>query len=154
MTRFDTRITGTRGISSIRISWTTSGDGVDTLYTFNVQIDDSGVDSSRKDNAQVTLFFGEDAPNGAVYDITELNGGDRSYETLKKIKKVGKNGVNLHRPDGGFAGKNITFTVKFNGVIEKLGFGSNLSGGSYTSTGNANIYGAYDKNAPADSGDE
>lgn len=154
MSRFDTRITGTAGISSIKLSYTY--DEATKVYTFHVWIDDSHVADTRKENAQITIFFGEDKANGTMATIKQVNGGTKQIETLKYVKKVGNNGVNLHCKSGGFKNQEITFTVEFNEELSSLGFGSNASGGdTYNQYGDyVNIFGAYDKKAkPAEDGD-
>ncbi len=153
MERFDTRITGTKGISSIKLEVSFNPDT--KVYTITATINDSGVDSKVKENAQITLFFGENSPNAKLATIKQVNGGAKNIETLKYVKKVGNNGVNIHCKPGGFNSQPITFTVEFEEDITDLGFGANGADGAYSSTENPNIYGAYSKDKPADdSGDE
>ena len=155
MERFDTRITGTKGISSIKLEFSVDPSNP-KLFTITATINDSGVDSKVKENAQVTLFFGENSANAKLATIKQVNGGTKDINTLKYVKKVGNNGVNLHCKPGGFSANGaITFTVEFEEEIVDLGFGANGVDNAYSSTENPNIYGAYSKDKPADdSGDE
>lgn len=155
MERFDTRITGTKGISSIKLEFSVDPSNP-KLFTITATINDSGVDSKVKENAQITLFFGENSANAKLATIKQVNGGTKDINTLKYVKKVGNNGVNLHCKPGGFSANGaITFTVEFEEEIVDLGFGANGADGAYSSTENPNIYGAYSKDKPADdSGDE
>lgn len=145
MDRFDTRITGTKGITSVTVAYTY--DAGSDEYTFNVTVNDSGItDYMLKTHSQVTLFFGEGTPGGKLATVKEVNGGTKDQNTLKYVKKCGANGVNIHCNGSGFNGTTTTFRVKFNEPISDLGFGSNASGNTYTMyNGYANIYGAYEK---------
>lgn len=153
MSRFDTRITGTKGINSVKVSYTY--DSGNDEYEFTVTVDDSAVDSTRKNISQVSLFFGEDKANGQMATIKNVNGGNKDGQVLKYTKKSGINGVNLHCPEGGFQNKPIKFKVKFNEKLTSIGFGSTTNGTYYQFTdskGNhyVNIFGAYEKTtAPA-----
>lgn len=140
MDRFDTRITGTKGINSIKVTYTYDA-GADE-YTFAVTVNDSGVDSVMKSHSQVSLFFGEDAANGKMATIKSLNSTNYLY-----LKKTGLNGVNIHCNGSGFNGSTTTFKVKFNESLSSIGFGSNVEGGNTyrNMTGYPNIFGAYEK---------
>ena len=146
MSRFDTRITGTKGIDSVKISFTPNGDK--TEYTVTVTVYDSGVDSIMKSHSQVSLFFGENVSGGAMGTIVSLmdsSGNVITGDNLKYIKKAGPNGVNVHCTGTGFNGSSATFRVKFAAPISDLGFGSNGSGNTYTMyPGYPNIFGAYE----------
>lgn len=140
MSRFDTRITGTKGINSIVISYT-HNDAKDQ-YTISVTVNDSGVDAAVKDHSQVSLFFGEGASGGKMATVKSVTGN------VLYVKKTGLSGVNIHCMGNGFGGSTTTFTVKFDAPVENLGFGDNASGNTYTPyKGYANIYGAYEKAA-------
>lgn len=151
MSRFDTRITGTKGINSISVSYTY--DEAADEYTVSVTVNDSGVDASIKSHSQVTLFFGEGTSGVKLATVKEVNGGNKSQNYLKYVKPCGLNGVNIHCNGDGFGGSTVSFKVKFNEKINNLGFGSgdNISGNTYTlytdSKGKQypNIYGAYEK---------
>lgn len=161
MTRYDTRITGTKGISSIKLECTVDPSNP-KLFTITATINDSGVDPKVKEHSQITIYFGENTANSKLATIKSLNGGNRSVidkngiDGLKYVKKVGNNAVNLHSRPGGFSSNPpVTFTVEFEEEIVDLGFGANGADGAYSSTENPNIYGAYSKDKPADdSGDE
>lgn len=152
MSRYDTRLTGTKGINSIKIEATPNA--TKDEYTVKVTVYDSGVDSIIKSHSQVSLFFDEAKYNkdGAKPNILSVivNGKDKDLGELKYVKKTGLNGVNVHcRNSNGFNGNSETFTVKFDKPIENLAFGDNVEGGNTYSSyaGNANIFGAYDKPA-------
>lgn len=156
MSRFDTRITGTKGVSSVKVRYESLGgnatDGYE--YKFYVTVSDSGVDPKIKNHSQVTLVFGEGESGGELAKIKSVNNGEKSTEKLKYVKKCGENGVNVHCPDDnqGFNGRETSFTVKFKAPINNLGFGDNgvgslTSGGCSFSmyNGYTNIFGAYEK---------
>lgn len=147
--RFDTRITGTKGISSVTIDY--SYDSANDEYTFTVTVFDSGVDESIKSHSQVSLFFGEDKAGGKLATIKEIEGGTKSMDSLKYVKKCGLNGVNIHcKSDNGFGGSSVTFKVKLNEKLSSLGFGENASGNTYgIYEGYVNIFGAYAKDTKA-----
>lgn len=153
MSRFDTRITGTKGINSVKVSYTY--DSANDEYEFTVIVDDSAVDPTRKNISQVSLFFGEDKANGKMATIKNVNGGEKDGAVLKYTKKTGENGVNLHGTTGGFQSQPIKFKVKFNEKLTSIGFGTTNTPGTYhqftDSKGNhyVNIFGAYEKTAPA-----
>lgn len=156
MSRFDTRITGTKGISSVNVTW--SSNAAKDEYTFNVRVDDSGVESTWRKYSQVSLFFGEGKSGGKRPKIIQLNDGtihdNASQESaLRFTKMAGENGVNLHcMSDSGFGSSTRTFTVKFAEPIQDLGFGDNASGSSYGPYQGkyANILGAYASAADAE----
>lgn len=150
MSRFDTRITGTKGINSIKVTYTYNASADE--YTFSVTVYDSGVDAVIKSHSQVSLFFGEGTPGGKLATVKEVNGGTKDQNVLKNVKKCGLNGVNIHCNGSGFNGSTTVFKVKFNEKINNLGFGSgsNVSGDTFTmykydKTYYANIFGAYEK---------
>lgn len=151
MSRFDTRITGTKGIMSVKVSYTY--DAANDEYEFTVTVNDSGVDPTRKNISQVSLFFGEDKPNGQMATIKNVNGGNKDGQVLKYTKKSGVNGVNLHGAEGGFQNQPIKFKVKFNEKLTSIGFGTTSTPGTYSQftdkNGNnyVNIFGAYEKTA-------
>lgn len=145
MSRFDTRITGTKGISSVTIN--TSYDALQDEYTVTVSVQDSGVGAALKKNSQVSLFFGEATAGGKLATVKSITSGSG----LKYIKPCGLNGVNIHcLNDSGFNGTGVTFKVKFNEHLDSIGFGDNGSGNTYTPFNDgtatyANILGAYKK---------
>lgn len=147
MSRFDTRITGTKGISSVVVTWTYSE--ANDEYTFYVLPSDSSVAPVLKKNCQVSLFFGEAKAGGKLATVKSVS----SSLGTKYIKQCGANGVNIHCPsDSGFNGGAVTFKVKLNEKLDSLGFGDNntFSANSYTAYNDgtltyANIFGAYKK---------
>lgn len=145
MSRFDTRMTGTKGISSVTVNYTY--DAAQDEYTFIVSVQDSGVGAALKKNSQVSLFFGEAKAGGKLATVKSITSGS----SLKYIKPCGLNGVNIHcLNDSGFNGAAVTFKVKLNEHLDSLGFGDNSSGNTYTAfndgtTTYANIFGAYKK---------
>lgn len=145
MARFDTRITGTKGIDSIRVMCSPANTEY-TEYNVTVIVNDSGVDSSIKSHSQVTIFFGENTTGGKMAEIISLNDGDTTTELLKYCKMAGTSGVNIHCPsDSGFNGALRTFKIKLKEPIMNIGFGSNATGNMYTMyPGYPNIYGAYE----------
>ena len=152
--RFDTRITGTKGIDSVTIDYVYNE--ADDEYTVTVRVTDSAVDYTIKTHSQVTLYFGEDKANGKRATIKEVNGGTKDQETLKQVKKCGVSGVNVHCSGSGFGGSSVTFKVKLNEKLDSLGFGENVTGGnSYgVYNGYVNIFGAYAKGSTDDASDE
>lgn len=153
MSRFDTRLTGTKGISSIVINATPTNATKDE-YEITVTVNDSGVDEKFKKHTQVTMFFGEGVSGGKLANIVSIT----SEHDAKYVKRSGLNGINVHnKPTNGnewwagtcegFKGSAITFTVKFDAPIENLSFGDNVTGGNtYTEyKGYVNIFGAYEK---------
>lgn len=156
MSRFDTRITGTKGISSIQVDYTY--DATNDEYTFTVTVNDSNVSSTIKSHSQVTLFFGKGEANATPLKVAEVNGGTKDTNTLMYAKITGESGVNVHCNGDGFNGTPVSFKVKFKTKLDdpnSIAFGSNASGAgtsqtytAYTdSNGKAypNIYGAYAK---------
>lgn len=159
MSRFDTRITGTKGISSVMVSYTYSE--ADDEYTFTVTVTDSGVSSAIKSHSQVTLFFGEGKAGAPLLEVAEVNGGTKNTDDLKYAKICGVNGVNIHcKNDNGFGGSSgaVSFKVKFKTKLEdpnSIAFGVNASGAGTSQTYTMykddkgkeypNIYGAYAK---------
>ena len=152
MSRFDTRLTGTKGVTKVVVK-ATPGNESKTIYNFSVTVYDSGVNSLIKNHSQVTLFFGEDKSGGTPFTVVSVNNGEKSTEKIKYVKACGENGVNVHCPDDhqGFNGRTTTFTIKFEAPVTNLGFGDNgtgvLSDGiTYTPyNGYSNIFGAYEK---------
>ena len=149
MSRFDTRITGTKGINSVSVTW--SSNAAKDEYTFTVRVDDSGVESTWRKYSQVSLFFGEGKSGGKRPKIVQLNDGtihDNAGQesALRFTKTAGENGVNIHcMNDSGFGSSTRTFTVKFAEPIQDIGFGDNTSGSYYGPYQGkyANIFGAY-----------
>lgn len=145
MSRFDTRMTGTKGINSVTVTWTYSE--ADDEYEFHVTVNDSGVPSVLKKNCQVSLFFGEDEAGGKLATVKSVS----SSQGKKYIKPCGLNGVNIHCPsDSGFGGSTAIFKVKLNQKLDSLGFGEKGPGNTYTAFSDgtftyANIFGAYQK---------
>ncbi|MDE6729000.1 MAG: prepilin-type N-terminal cleavage/methylation domain-containing protein [Oscillospiraceae bacterium] len=146
MDRFDTRITATRGITSIKIAWVYNS--ANDEYTVTVTVDDSNVADVLKSHSQVTLNFGEGVAGGKLVEVKEVNGGSKSQDSLKVAKPCGKYGVNINcnNSSNGFANNPVIFTVKLKEKVNNLDFGDNTNGGIFTPyKGNANIYGAYEK---------
>ncbi len=156
MSRFDTRITGTKGISSVKVDYTY--DSANDEYSFTVTVNDSNVSSALKSHSQVTLFFGEGKSGASLLEVKEVNGGTKNTDTLKYAKICGLNGVNVHCSGSGFGSNPVTFKVKFKTKLDdpnSIAFGSNSSGAGTSQTyapykddkgkEYANIYGAYGK---------
>lgn len=174
MSRFDTRLTGTKGIDSIRIDVTKSDDWSNTpgnekfSYNVTVTVSDDGVDDSIQSHSQVSLFFAENKPNGSKLKVVSVNNRAKDQETLKKVKKCGDNGVNVHcEQSTGFGGSSVSFVVELDKGVEvsDIAFGSNAEGGNtygpFTvedKNGNevtyVNIFGAYQKKTTTTGGDE
>ena len=149
MSRFDTRITGTKGISSVTVNCNYNAST--GTYTVSVSANTSGVDPVIKNHAQVSIFFGENVADGKKATIVELNGNTTNESTLKYVKKVGTSGVNIHCKDGGSLAE--SFTVKFAEPIANLGFSDATSGNTFTPyKGYVNIFGAYETTAAEGSG--
>lgn len=148
MSRFDTRITGTKGINSVTVLYTY--DAAADEYTFSVSVQDSGVDPAIKSHSQVTLFFGEPKAGGKLAAVKQVT----SSKDLKYVKPCGLNGVNIHcEGENGFNGSVVQFKVKLKEKMDEgLGFGSNGSSNTYTAYTDkgltyVNIFGAYSKSA-------
>ena len=150
MSRFDTRITGTKGIGYVNINWTYKGGNAADGYEYQVTVSAStlGVDEAIKTHAQVSVFFGEGVSGGKMAIFKELNGNTTETNTLKYVKKAGLSGVNVHCKDSGTLSE--TFTVKFKEKIDNLGFSEGVTGNTYVpykdgSDTYVNIFGAYKK---------
>lgn len=152
--RFDTRITGTRGINSIVVNVTSAGTN---KYDVSVTINDSGVDADYKKHTQCSLFFGTPGPGGALVNVVDVQSSSSC-----RVQKSGNSGVNIHCNNStGFGGATVNFTVTLSadipGGLSASSFGDNVSGGntytpySVTSEGvtttYVNIFGAYPKEA-------
>lgn len=141
MSRFDTRITGTKGINSIKIKAEhTSGT---TEYTLIVTVNDSGVDTVINGHQQVTLFFKNENKylqdgKGAV-NIVSVNDGRKDLGSLKIIKPCGNNGVNIHcktnedrgsfnEGRGSFGGTPVVFNVELEEEIPLADLGFSQKG--------------------------
>lgn len=163
MSRFDTRITGTKGINSVQVNVSHTPDT--TEYTLIVTVNDSGVDTVINGHQQVTLFFAKDTSSGAApVNITSVNDGRLDLNSLMEIKPCGNNGVNIHcktnEGRGSFGGTPVVFNVELEEEIPlaDLGFGQNVDGSNqytpFTHDGTTykNIFGAYVKasSKPAD----
>lgn len=149
MSRFDTRLTGTKGISSIVLIATPTNATKDE-YEIKITVNDSSVDPTMKGHSQVSMFFGEGGSGGTMAKVESIIINGVATNNDLHIKKTGLNGVNVHCRDytNGFNGSTETFIVKFTAPINNLGFGSgdNISGNTYTNMdGYPNIYGAYEK---------
>lgn len=150
MDRYDTRITGTRGITSIQIS--TVYNAANDEYTVTVTVDDSNVAAVLKSHCQITLNFGEGAAGGKMVEVKQVNGGSKDQNSLKQAKPSGKYGVNINCNGSGFNSNPVVFKVKLAEKINNLAFGDNASGNIYTVyNGNENIYGAYEKPTTSES---
>lgn len=157
MSRFDTRITGTKGIDQVIVKILSVNDAKDE-YTFEVTVHDTGVNTLIKNHSQVSLFFGEDSSGGKIATVTAVNNRDKDKDRVKITKACGVSGVNIHCNEGswGFNGGSVTFKVKFETPFENIGFGDNgigdlESGCTYKPyNGYANIFGAYEKAAKSE----
>lgn len=124
MSRFDTRITGTKGILTVTIDVTE----IDSkTISVTVTVVDSGVAKVNKSHSQVSIFFAENKSKGKAFEIASVNDGDKTQSSLKRVKLCGANGVNVHCTGDGFNGGSETFTVKFKNDVDvtDIGFGSN-----------------------------
>lgn len=167
MSRFDTRITGTKGIKSVKIAIQKT----DTCtYTVSVAIDESGVDNTIQGHQQISLFFAKGTSEATPINVVSVNDGTKDQSKLAQVKACGNNGVNIHcvtdwSGKGEFSNPTV-FTVKLAEDVEpnELGFGqgkdidgSDITSGityktfkTYDETGNVedeyvNIFGAYEK---------
>lgn len=146
MSRFDTRITGTKGILSVKIEMEETDE--DNVINVTVTVDDSSVATVNRGHSQVSIFFAEGKANGKPFEVLSVNGGDKTQNSLKRVKLCGSNGVNVHC---GYGGNSQTFTVEFadNVNIADISFGQNSTDGkTYIQFKNgedyyANIFGAY-----------
>lgn len=176
MSRFDTRITGTKGIDSIQVDVTKAGDWSDApgsekySYSVTVTVYDSGVDDTIMSHSQVSLFFAENKPNGSMLKVLSVNNRAKDVDTLKKVKKCGENGVNVHcEQESGFGGSSVSFVVELDKGVDasEITFGQNVDGGKtykpFSVTTKAadgtektetyvNIFGAYEKKATTTGG--
>lgn len=167
MSRFDTRITGTKGIRTVQVDVSHTPDT--TKYTLTVTIDDSGVDTVINGHQQVTLFFAKGTSGAAPVNIASVNDGRLDLDALKEIKPCGNNGVNIHcltndSGKGSFGGTPVVFNVELEEEIPlaELGFGQNVDGSNqYTpfkinddDTPYANIFGAYVKAGSSSDGED
>lgn len=160
MSRFDTRITGTKGILTITIEMQQVSSNTISVA---VAIDDSSVATVNKSHSQVSIFFAENKSKGQAFEIAKVNGGDKSQSSLKRVKLCGANGVNVHcTGDNGFNGGGEVFTVEFKDDVDisDISFGDNSGDGKtyrqyedkdglvYT-----NIFGAYVKGGATTNGE-
>ena len=155
MSRFDTRITGTKGIGYVNINCTYVGGNDATGYEYKVTVSAStlGVDSVIAHHAQVSVFFGEGKSGGKMAKIIDLDGikdpsNPLNQNRLIYVKRAGLSGVNVHCNSSGTISE--TFTVKFEEKIDNLGFSEGVTGNTYTpikddGTTYVNIFGAYKK---------
>lgn len=173
MSRFDTRITGTKGIDWVKVQIAKSTTE-SAKYTVSVTVDDSSVSEIIHGHQQVTLFFAEDKSGAKPISVVSINDGVKDENSFKKVKLCGTNGVNIHCDSGssGFNGNTVVFSVELDKDVEldDLGFGegdnvagSNIKDGityaPYTvedKNGNevtyVNIFGAYEKKATTTGG--
>lgn len=156
MDRFDTRLTGTKGIDSIQIT-VDHTDGTKE-YKMSVTVYDSGVDESLKGHQQVTMYFAKDTPGADFVKIVSLNDDRKDWDALLEIKPCGSTGVNIHCLSDSFNGATAVFNVELEEEIPSadIAFGSNVDGNTYRpftlkdKDGNVtdtyvNIFGAYEK---------
>lgn len=154
MSRFDTRLTGTKGIQKVTIIAKPTTDARDE-FDITVYVYDSGVGSIIKNHSQVTLFFGEGVSGGKAATVVSVKDKASNRSDYKYTKVCGTSGVNVHctADNQGFNSRKVEFTVKFSAPIANLGFGDNGVGdlesdGGCTYAiykGYVNILGAYDK---------
>lgn len=173
MSRFDTRITGTKGIRSVKVVVNESG--TPNVLNVTVTVDAGDVAAVNMGHTQVSIFFGDNTSGGTLYkntgvsgldgtvkySIAKINDGNKTQDSLKKVKLCGENGVNVHC---GYGGTTQTFKVEFKPIItgmnggspvytnvkaSDIGFGQNSTDGqTYIQFKNgdtyyANIFGAY-----------
>lgn len=152
MSRFDTRITGTKGILKVTIDMQPTSE--DNVISVTVTVDDSSVAEVNKSHSQVSIFFAEGKAKGKAFEVVSVNGGDKSQSSLKRVKLCGSNGVNVHCSGDGFKGGSETFTVEFKDDVDikDISFGQNSTDGKtylqYKDKDDvvyANIFGAYVK---------
>lgn len=172
MQRFDTRISGTKGISSVKINSISGGtpnaDGTYS-YTVSFSVNDSGVSSDYKSHSQITLYFGKTDQSSSGIRVVDVS----SPYFDKYVKTTGLNGVNIHVgqgtqiawwPEALFSDGSwpTSFTVKLNQQLPAgfniNSFGSNASNGEYTpyeykGEPYVNIFGAYVTADPAPGGE-
>lgn len=151
--RYDTRITGTKGISYIQIIDVTKNS--DTSYTIKVCADGTGVQEDNKPYEQYTLYFD-------TFKIIELQPITTNGYS---VRQSGNRGVRIGVQNA-LSGTTVDTSkllkasnvVEFTIILDKAptqeitinSFGTNDDGttksdGKYTSfKGNENIYGAYD----------
>lgn len=155
MNRYDARIIGTKGLTSIKIDSVSGGtvnaDGT-ADYTVSVSINNNNVDSDYKNFSQISLFFGKPETGENARKVKTVT--SPSYD--KYIKKTGLNGVNIHCGSGGTFSNPIVFTVKLSKPLEsgfnENSFGDGITNGTYTKVdGTENVYGAYPLNPPSTS---
>lgn len=180
MSRFDTRITGTKGIKEIKVKVAPTSEA--NVVSVTVWIEDSGVEDLIKDHAQVTLFFAENKPNGKALKVTRVskNGDSTSLSTIRSVKPSGENGVNIHTEAySRFNNTDVTFDVEFDKDVDvaDIGFGQgdNVNGsdlnsdsgirytpftvtstttdGSIKTETYVNIFGAYQKGSSSTGGE-
>lgn len=176
--RFDTRLVGTRGINYIQINSVTKNS--DTSYTIEMEVDDSTVQSDKKNYAQLTMFFGMKAvtegnetvnPPMEIKSLTDAGVSTDFHQQWEKpwftVRKSGLNGVKVGVTNNSskyLKGGTVKFTVEFERApAEEItidSFGSNSENGKYTTfeykANNKtytydNIYGAYAKTTSGDS---
>ncbi len=158
--RFDTRITGTKGISGLSID--VENDASDpSKYKLKVNIDGSGgVDPDDVPHSQVSIFFGAPQANAELAKVVEIS--NVVVPTGARVQKCGENGVNIHSSSTGFSSSTtMEFVVKLDRSIP--GFSAQSFGNNVTGTGHyspyeyldastnttyiyVNIFGAYPKN--------
>ena len=155
MSRFDTRITGTKGIDSIQIDVQSQDEA--NKYTVSVTINDSGINNAIKRHSQVTIYFANGKANSKPINVVSVNNGAKDEGSLKQVKPCGLNGVNINCNDSssGFGGSTVVFTVELEEELETIGFGDNLGDDglyhayTYKETEYENIFGAYVKGGDA-----
>lgn len=164
MSRFDTRLMGSKGITKVTVRYSYVGEHFDSNgifdgyeYHFWVSVTDPNIDPKTSTHSQVTLVFGEGKSGGELATIKSVNNGSKDSTQLLTVKKSSPNSVNVHCPDdytsvtSGFNGREQDFSVVFTSKINDLGFGDNgvgdlSSGCSYEIyKGYSNIFGAYEK---------
>lgn len=156
--RFDTRITGTKGFSSINVNSVSKVSP--TKYTINVSTNTAGMLADDKDYAQFTMFFGSQSEKLKITSLTS------SAPNTVTVRKSGTRGVKVGVTSKGGSINNVSFTIQFDKApaedITVNSFGSNAVNGKYTaymSSSNGktyiydNLYGVYPKSSPAPGGE-
>lgn len=136
--RFDTRITGSKGIQYIKVEGVAKNSP--TSYTITVRADNSGMMDDVKKYGTYSLYF----PNAKIKNVTG------SGSSGPDVRQAGDTAVKVSSWNYGSITQSVTFTVEFETAptaeITVDSFGSNGSYGKYTPfNGNVNIFGAYAK---------
>lgn len=150
--RFDTCLTGTRGINFIEVHSVLKLDS--NKYRIRVSADTSTMQSDNRKYAQFTMYMGRSTDGLKIEKLTvDDNAG-------LAVRTSGVNGVRIGtRTEWGnvtslSADKIVEFTVEFDrepaATLTRDSFGSNSADGKYSKymATTPNIYGAYEKTTP------